>query len=1216
LFKRQFVLFLFLLSSVSLGEPEYERGPVPEGGLLFHASFDQGPMADAGVGWREMHYSASYRHNPKHKFRFVDGRVGKAVDLRPGRGDVEYACFKMHGHLCGPVGTLAFWFRTDGPPPRMRLETQSNDFWVMIRLFDIGGKPGAGIDVSAVTRDYSRASLALENKGWGDDQWHHLAIVWDETQGMRGYMNGREAASTWGKGAFQRGYLSAGRLALANVEYDDFRVYDVALSAEAVQALAAGRDPNVPPSVSAVPAGHRLEALSWKEAPVTQFISLADATRIRRVDFTDARALRKSGWRAVDGRADSAWPLYYHSYTYLGGGNLHLRLAPGERFNFVRATGRINRSSLCEGSALNRPADAKVLLDFDGERFVRGYPVGSDCAAPAVSVYKSVGRDTLLTDHRMINDLALLDVSAGELSNRELRTFYPRATAPESVAGANRVRLIQWYRPEERRIVQAALRPPLAEQTISVPALAYTHLMTPPQQEDLPLDAVRLRLAADGWKAGNLLNVRVHDPFNLWRTLIDVDLRMERNGEMDVTLQFPPTILPKDTELWITLVSRNEGHLRAGSGSSLTLYGPPMEKACESYLAWQHRLLKDNFAIISEPRPWFNNATDDPLRVANGSYDAIARIMLNLHRRFPTDRWTLGYMAYTRPKTKFFGKLPMPDLPQDARAPRWALMQKDLFKQFLDFAHWWVDERGVPNGELGSGIGDDTDLVQDWTSPIMRYDPDGKLRNNLMALAETAWKRKIRNGLNTVPHSYRHSYEEGLNVTPLAALLDYGDPVLCERLLATARRYDEVYPLRDGKRYPVRGHISTDNIPKEIGRGGPGDTGRLWHAGTMLVWYNGCRSLTEMMAQFFDGFGDAWKPQHMDIPHLLWLQTGDERFKRSFWEQALKATDPTWVRLENRKLPPETPLEKVVPKWGIGTAAGTHLLGFGDYESLRYSYNAWHFSRDKSYLVPSMERLWKQNYYAMPLWTKTGQSGDRVSPHKNLIDYMLFGGIPSAREHIVPNFAVSYEGFSLEMAALVIDDTPELLRWIGYNFEPRPQSGKLRVWRLVPGVYDVRIGPDANDDDRIDGQAQVRRAPLKRYEPIPITVPSRVPTLLEAKLIERDVPLHERCDLAVTGRDASREQGKLTVMAHNLGRVPTGPFEAILRDAQGREAGRQAHAGLDGIEDLRDKKVAFTFEGIPAGDLKVVLAGTRKEITEANNMARIGGQEGRARKDL
>ncbi|HRU06966.1 MAG TPA: LamG domain-containing protein, partial [Candidatus Brocadiia bacterium] len=488
---RGLVLSVLALAALAWGgQTEFQPGPAPKPGLIFHATFDNGPKADLGAGWLEMHHSSSYQHNPKHEFRFVEGRLGKAVNLRPGKGDAEYACFKMPGHVCAPVGTLAFWFRTNGSAPSLRLETQSNDFWVMIRLLDVSGRPGSPINVSAVARDYAATPLTLDDKTWGDDKWHHLAVVWDETQGLRGYLDGKEAGSSWGKAPFHRGYLSAGRLAITGADFDDLRVYDAALPVEAIQTLAQGREPAAAPASAQVPVSHRLEALSWDKAPASQFIPVSGPTRIARADISDARALRKSGWRAVDGRHDSAWPLYYHSYAWLSGGNLHLTLQTGARFNFVRAVGRLNQSSLCEGAALERPAAAKALLAFDGERFVRGYPIASECAAPAVSVYKSPSRDKLLNDRRMLNDLALLHVAPGTARDSELAVFHLTPSQPQVLSGASRARLIHWYRPEERNAFAALAQPSAG--AIPVPALRYVHVMSSPQPQDTPLSAVRL----------------------------------------------------------------------------------------------------------------------------------------------------------------------------------------------------------------------------------------------------------------------------------------------------------------------------------------------------------------------------------------------------------------------------------------------------------------------------------------------------------------------------------------------------------------------------------------------------------------------------------------------------------------------------------------------------------------------------------------------------
>ena len=68
---------------------------------------------------------------------------------------------------------------------------------------------------------------------------------------------------------------------------------------------------------------------------------------------------------------------------------------------------------------------------------------------------------------------------------------------------------------------------------VKIDPLKYFHLMLPAQKNDLPLSAIRLVLKVDGWKAGNTVNVRVHDPFNIWRTLGDVDVQLTAAGGMD-----------------------------------------------------------------------------------------------------------------------------------------------------------------------------------------------------------------------------------------------------------------------------------------------------------------------------------------------------------------------------------------------------------------------------------------------------------------------------------------------------------------------------------------------------------------------------------------------------------------------------------------------------------------------------------------------------------
>ncbi len=1192
---------------------EFERGPIPPGGETFYASFDQGPRADSGAGFPEMHEIAGHRARQGWEFIFGEGRVGRALNLRPeqmtaqrrsrARGE-ENACFKFQGHVCLRVGAASFWVRVAKSTPTFEISSQGNDTSRPPALIRLRAQRGSdALSMTAMDRNYSNASLELSGARLNDGNWHHVALVWDECRGMRAYLDGAEWAANWGKGSYQTGYLSAGRLLLAGVEFDEMRVFDVALSPEQIKALAAGEAivAGLAAAGPAVPSNHRLEHLSWTDAPRSHFIPVNGPTLIRRADIDDARALRISGWRAVDGREDSVWPVHYHGYEYLGGGALHLKLPPGERFNWVRANGLIDSAALCVGDAWERPADAKMLAKLIGERFISNFRLAEPCAAQAVSVYPEKDRSYYRSERRELHDIALLDVRAGaKPSDPQVLKCFLSGRGPETVAGDNRVRLIHWYRPDERDVMMASLDAPTAHD-FTIEPLRFHHIMLPPQPKDLPLSAVRLQLKVDGWTAGNTVNVRLHDPFNLWRGLMDVDVRVERPGVLDLTVQFPPTLLPADTELWLTLVSRDGGHVRCGpGGSTATVHGPDMATANESYLRWQHRLLKDNFAALSEPRPWGDNTFDDTfLRVALAPYDGIARIMWDLHRRFPADRWTRGYMLFTHPRDKqYWASLPI-DLPQDPRVPRWALLQKELLHEFLYFVNWWIDERQVPNGELGNFYGDDTDLVGDWVSLAMIHDPDGKLKDSVRRITDHCWETKIHNGLNIITKDALHAYEEGINVQPYAALLDYGNPVLVERLMATARRYDGwlLTDPEDGKRR-LRGEDFGDREVRDspdVSSYGP----LIMHSGLNVMWYNGNRRLTQLVSEYFDGT-PSLRDQSSGVPLALYQQTRDDRYVK---RPDRVATNPWWLRIMNlQECPPDVLDELIQREYETGT---TRSLGCGDYVPLE-KYAAWHYTRDKSHLAAALEFLWKQTYYTMFLYTKTEQSGDRVAIHKNLTDFMYLGGMPGARNNTVPHFAVSYVGFSPDFAALVLDDTPELLRWVGFSFEEKPQSGALRVWNLAPGTYDVRMGVDADGDDRIDGAAQTQRMELKRYEMIPVTLPSHKLYVVEAKCVKKDVPLYERCDLAVSHEDATRNGGTLTVIVHNLGCKATGSFTIEVKNEAGKLYAAKPHAGLGSAEDLNDKKATIAFEGLPAaGTLTVTVRGEAKEITEVNNAARI-----------
>jgi hypothetical protein len=1241
---------------------EYPRGPVPVGGEVFRCSFDGSGTAEVGAGIRKMALRYSrYQCNEGWKFSYVDGRFGKAVDVHPDR-KVEYdsprdrrvrpyeeTAYKAHGQLCIRTGTISLWFRANkSGQPRVVVETQSNDQHAkpLLTFSATNGQPALTF--------LDRAYREIKGKGMAvdvnDNQWHHLAVVWDETSGVIAYLDGAVWAETR-KTSIQAGYLSAARLGFMGCILDEARIFDVALSEAQVKSLMTGQldTSDLTKFDLGSTHAHRLEHLGWDKASANHFIGVGTgkrATLVHRVNIAKARDIEQFGFRAVDGREDTVWPRRYHNYAYPDRkASLRLFLAEGEKFNRVQVRGWIDAAGLYPGDAYTRPADKRPLLELDGERFITNFTLDPPCTAPSVTMYAynvlttgpSVSNTYYWRMGKEMHGLTLMDVRDGGKPEDGV-VFEGNVTgqAPETVAGENRIRLVNWYRPNERHVLMSSpgrqgrqpnascrsvhnsplplVANPAENSTIvgnvgkeareaarvTIDPLKYFHLMLPAQKHDLPLSAIRLALKTDGWKPGNTVNVRLHDPFNVWRTLADVDVQLTSADGMDLTLQFPPTLLPAGTELWVTMISRDGGTLRAGDGSSkLIAYGPDIETAKTAYNATQHRLLQEDFQVISEPHPWSYTTTHNrDLRIAAPYWENVARRMWDLHRRFPDDKWATGYVMWTHRGTyEFYPKLrdslpaPFPERPD---APEWATLQWAVSLKHFEFIDYWIDERQVPNGELGNGSGDDTDLLGDWVSMALLSDRDDKIRRSQRLLNDYCWHQTMHNGLNKGFTDALHAYEAGNNMQPFAAVIDYGNPLLMEMLLTTARRYDGFLLSKavDGKRTSRAGHFNTDRVDLDSRYGKPEHNRLILHAGQYLAFYCGHPKLTQMLAEYQRGTPKLGKGSQLE--YVLYQVTGDRKWADAAANVYLDRGWPHLLEL-NR------------------TEGATEALAWGARPERTY-YHRWFYTQDKSWLVKALRLHWKNHYYMFDLLTRTGQSGDRVHltwfGSKTLTDAMYFGGSPGARNELAQLNAVSYDGFTKNFAGLVVDDTTTQLRWIGFNFEKKPMTGKIRVWRLVPGEYEIRTGVDDNNDDRIDGTPdKVFRIGLKRYDPITVTLPVSKTYVVEAKLIRRDpVSLYDRADLAITHEDAVRQDGKLTVVVHNVGCKESGGFTVKVAEAAGRVLETRQHAGLKGIGDLKPKTATFTFEAIPDTAVVVTVVGPEKEITVVNNTATIASR--------
>ena len=194
------------------------------------------------------------------------------------------------------------------------------------------------------------------------DQWVHLALAWDETSGIRFYIDGKLMATREATGLFDTALDQFGPhsriIGPTGVEssysydrggdIDELRIYDRMLSDDNIAGLAKNQIPqNIPPLVRTVavgtppaetaapvlPAEGRFDsgsghATNWQQEwdlkygwnrPGDDPVLLDEEyTTIRKVEIHDVYDLDRWWWRATDGIRETTWPGVFNRSRLIG----------------------------------------------------------------------------------------------------------------------------------------------------------------------------------------------------------------------------------------------------------------------------------------------------------------------------------------------------------------------------------------------------------------------------------------------------------------------------------------------------------------------------------------------------------------------------------------------------------------------------------------------------------------------------------------------------------------------------------------------------------------------------------------------------------------------------------------------------------------------------------------------------------------------------------
>ena len=1036
-----------------------------EPGLLFYLSADKGTTADvAAPGTAEPNFVAEVTP-------IKDGAKGAALEC----GDYQRLCWTAPGNIYAQRGTLSFFWRARYPVgptafPIFRVAYADHSSWDQVWLrIDYNGH---GFDAFVTDASLARVRVSVPLNPFPDPKtWTHLALAWDETSGIRFYVNGKLAAENKTVAVLNAALDQFGphsRIISSwqvqsdynftrGGDIDEVRIYDRALVDNNVATLAKG---DAPTDLTPLPARSLADAATRDEW-FTRYgfnrpndpppeLPAGKSVAIRKVEIHDAYDIKRWWWKANDGIRETTWPGVYNR-SRLPGRNDYFQLPdwdcyvdsgkavsfqmPNEPWNHLEISGaawgkmELLKPGATIENAYAAPADSVLFERSKGQE--------KTVNALALHTGGQI-RFTNVEQEEPIGELAAYNVTAGtEPAGSAKLTFKLSAAPATDVSLAPLEKIIAGrFAPDERATLVA--QPGAATTTAPAlsPALPLIHVLIPDTWDNLTdgLDGIALDVPALNLKPTNggliALNLQVKDP--LWppRDMLDFTFSVKPGEAKTLWLDLRDRILPAKKGFWLTIASASANFNAAAlAGAELRLVFKPREAARAEHELDRFTQAKDTYAMLVEEHPngpklnmWvrFKGDLDDLLRV---NPDHV------LGRQYAAAA-VLG-----SPRPPFTQPTP------PAGVPLWAFRQTYLLGQVQYFVDFYIDHRQSDYGDFGGGISDDVDLLNTWPGvALMGVEPE-KIKLSNHRLLEAAFKNGMfTNGLPTIQADELHSYEEGINCLAQNLILDYGNPQQLERAMDTARGIEWLSGVNAAGHRHIR---SSYYNGLKLAEDGPWGWSKPYsylvcQVPQLLVDFNGNPAAEKIQLELTDGLlahrhigdnGRAWLPTAVHFTddkegdfgrgyfpwHMFWgayKWTGDKKYLVPILDggSAMTVNANALDLLDLRK----DWAARNAPAEGGGrrnpNAAGEFRPGnrSAGFRGSSGEHFAWQVDGDKSHL----ERLYAQQIESCALNEYIETEGslwiDRVGAPTTELQRARLGGVALVRNALYPGHVVSW----------------------------------------------------------------------------------------------------------------------------------------------------------------------------------------------------------------
>lgn len=1174
-------------------------------GILFYLSGEQGSVPEIAAG------------NPEPNFFkdvevIGDGRKGKALRCLP----TQLLAYWAPGNLYSQRGTVSFFWRSRTPLgptefPLFRVSFADHSSWdALFMRIDYNGH---GIDAFVTDINLSRLRVSHRFEALPEpEQWFHVAFSWDETVGVRLYIDGELAAKLDREALLYAGLDQFGThsrvISNAQVQssynymrtgdFDEITVFDRMLTDGEVRAVSRLEMP----ALAELPA-RDLREERWNREWQRRFGFDAGempaalthpATAVRKVEIHDAWDHKRWWWKGCDGIRETTWPGVYNRSGLPGrtdyfvlpdwdcysvsGKEITFQPVKDAYFNHIEISGSAAGQLRIHG---RMEEQLKVRRESCERSVLR-------LAEPVRNVDITFTNDVI---EEPIGDITLLQVEPGvapEGAAREMFRFAPDdgKMGPECFDGV-RAFVAGRFAADERRCFAGDLASSPAGYVLPASplrqpshALPIAHYMLPYHQpagagmDGLLLHLPPLNCAPDHGRYV-LVNVQVKDPLWIYRNLINFTFAVLPGAAKEIWLDTRDRILPEGTALYVQIAWSTRISSEYMGNISMEVIYKPCEEAKKEHIEDRWIQVKDNYANLVEENP------------SNEHFNLFNRFkadLTDLLRVCPEHRLAREYWYdkfKTNPPESAFSRCP-------GGIPLWAWRQTEYMGYVKRYIRWWIDKRQIENGEFGGGLSDDGDLTAWWPGPAMAGCMPEKIGESLAREMEAFYDQGMfANGLCAIQTDQLHTLEEGIQCLGQCLTLFPGSPKYMERAMENARGLHYVTGYNEkGHRHVLSGYYSGTRIAREAPWDySASDSFHVFHPTYMLVRYNGSpearRLVLEMADSMLEHYYDGRlhvlvnvttdedqvheRTREWPLFYAAWKFTGDEKY--------LKPIDPAlYEQQQDRFAGPD-----------IGEAAAKRYEDILRKAALREYINT-----------------------DGQLWVDRGVIDIAVMQQDRI------GGVGHERFSLYPRHYFRWQfkpSQEMDVAVMVTYAAPDKIRLSAFNMTDDDITAHMIMEDIIPGKWTVKAG--TGPEIGVMEQSEEREMELEWMGGLPVVFKPGRHTVLELDLREREKGYWERPDLAMDREDVIIRDDCIRVRVHNIGAAESAETELVLKSPSGEILRRSQVPPIPAPNDLYPKvmEIPLWTRGIDLAGCSVELdpENRMKEITKTNNRIVLQG---------